>query len=158
MYAGAGEKKSDIQKRDEAFARSRGASIVLGLTAGFTAAQAAMLFFSMPEGVIEGAAAGDEASALVLGTAVYVSLYCLLAAVLALFAWLMRSRAAMVLGLLLYALNWVSFVMVLMAGQFQFGGLLMNVVAPYFLIRSIFYATRYHSLKKSKAVDPEVFA
>jgi hypothetical protein len=158
MYAGAGEKKSDIQKRDEAFARSRGASIVLGLTAGFTAVQAAMLFFGMPDGVIEGAAAGDEAAALMLGTAIYVSLYCLLAAVFALFAWLMRSRVAMVLGLLLYALNWASFISLLLAGQFQFSGLLMNVVAPYFLIRSIFYATRYHRLRKSKPVDPEVFA
>jgi hypothetical protein len=157
MYTGAGAKKSDIQKRDEAFGKSRGASIVLGVTAGFTAAQAAFLFFTLPPGVIEQAAV-DEQAALLLGTAMYVALYCLLALVLMLFAWLMRSRVAMALGLTLYALNWISFVMELMAGQFQMAGLLMNVVGPYYIIRSIFYATRYHSLRKSKAVDPEVFA
>jgi uncharacterized membrane protein len=158
MYTGAGAKKSDIQKRDEAFARSRGAAIVLAVTAGFTAAQAAILFFNLPPGVIEQAADQDEQAALLLGTAIYVALYCVLALVLMLFAWLMRSRVAMALGLTLYALNWINFVMELMAGQFQMAGLLMNVVGPYFIIRSIFYATRYHSMRKRKAIDPEVFA
>jgi hypothetical protein len=158
MYTGAGATKSDNAKLDEAFARSRGASIVLGITAGFTAVQAGMLFLNLPPGVIDAAAAGEEAAATALGMAAYVTLYCLLALTCALFAWLMRSRVAMAIGLIPFALNWLDFVLVLMAGQLPFAGLLMNVAGPVFIVRSIFYATRYHSMKRRKTVDPEVFA
>lgn len=159
MYsAGVSQKKSDIQKRDEAFANSRAGAIVLGVTAAFTAIQCAILVMGLPPGVFDAVALGDEAATIALGTAIYVALYCLLALVLMLFAWLMRSRLAMALGLLLYALNWASFVMVIMEGGFEFSGMLMNVVGPYVLIRSTFYATRYHSLKGRRSVDPEVFA
>ena len=158
MYQGVTAAKSDKHKLEEAFDRSRGAAIVLGITTVFTGGQAAFLFFTLPAGAWELAAQGDETSAIQVVTACYVTLYFLIALTTMLCAWLMRSRIAMGVGLLLYGLNWLNFVLELMAGNFAPAGFLMNIVGPVYLVRSFIAAQTYHALKRTKPVDPEVFA
>lgn len=158
MYTGAGAKKTARQDLDEAFAKSRGAAIVLAITAAFTGIQGLILFFSLPPDLLDLAAAEDEAALLQLGTLVYVIVFFLITLICMLFAWLMRSRIAMAVGLLIYGLNWLSFVIVLMEGGFDPTGILMNIIAPIFLVRSIIAASRYHSLRRAKPVDPDVFS
>ena len=158
MYEGAGTRKSDRQRLDEAFSRSRGAAIVLAITAGFTVIQTGVLAMNLPPGAFDLAAAGDETAALQVGTVIYVGLFCAFATTTMLFAWLMRSRIAMAAGLLLYALNWLDFIVTLMDGRFIPTGILMNVIAPIFLVRSIMAAQTYHKLRRAKPVDLEVFA
>jgi len=158
MYQGAGAAKSDRAQFDDAFARSRGAAIVLAITSVFTGGQTIFLWLTLPPGAWDAAVAGDQAAAIQMVLAIYVSLYFLVALITMLFAWLMRSRIAMVVGLLLYSLNWLNFVLELMAGRFEPAGILMMVVGPFYLIRSIIAAQRYHQMKRTKLLDPEVFA
>ncbi len=158
MYTGSGGKASDATMMREAFDQSRSGAIILTLQTVFVGFQTGYFYFTMQPGTIELAAAGDEQAALYFVNVIYFTLYFLIAGVAMLFAWLMRSRIAMVVGLLLFALNWANFAFAAMAGQFAYQGLVMNVAGPIFLVRGFIAAGRYHRLRRTKGVDPEVFA
>jgi hypothetical protein len=155
---GAGAARSHKHQLDEAFARSRSASIVLTVLAALTGTQLGLLMAAAPPDLVDAAGANEGEAAMLLGSIVYVVLFAVAALVCALFAWIMRSRVAMILGLALVGINWLDYILVLLNGQFTVRGVIANAIVTFFLVRSLQAAFVYHKLKSAGPVDPEVFS
>ena len=97
----------------------------------------------------------DEAKSLLT----YLGVYSVLAFALAGFAFFMKSRIALSLGLICFVVNWIDFVMLIVQGEFSSPGIL-NIIGPFFVGRALWEAIRYHRLKKQvpDVIDVETFA
>jgi hypothetical protein len=147
----AGGAKTGGLTLEEAFARSRTGAIVLAVLAVLTATQMGFVLAAMPPDLLGKASAGNEEARFLLGTTIYVVVYVLIAAAAALFAWLKRSRIAMIVGLLLLGVNWVTYIITLAQGNFDLRGVIFTVVGTALLIRALQAAVRYHGLKQKPA-------
>jgi hypothetical protein len=143
----AGETKTGGLTLEEAFARSRTGSIVLAVLAVLTATQMGLVLAATPPDLFGRANAGNEEAQFIVGTTIYVVVYVLIAVVAAVFAWLKRSRIAMIVGLLLLGVNWVTYFITLAQGDFDLRGVIFTVVGTALLIRALQAAVRYHALK-----------
>ena len=138
---------------EDAFARSRTGAIVLAVLAVLTATQMGFVLAAMPPDLLGKANAGDEEAQFIVGTTIYVVVYVLIAVIAAVFAWLKRSRIAMVIGLLLLGVNWVTYFITLAQGGFDLRGVIFTVVGTALLIRALQAAVRYHELNGQKPAE-----
>jgi hypothetical protein len=143
-----------------AFQRSRNGAIVLTVVLGSYILQLLLILTPAIEGwqtVFEGIEPSDSQYEAV-GMSVILGGLALLALVATLFAWFMRSRVAMWFGVAFFLLNWISYALVWMSGDFDISGLLLNILGPYYLWRGIQGAYRYHALKSGRVISADVSA
>ena len=126
-------------------------AVMLWLLAGLAALQLGLMFFNVN---LVDTPPGEE-----IYLQVTLGLYIAFAAVLGFFGWFMKSRVALILGMIFFVLNWAEFVFALMDGQFTNPGWI-NLIGPFFLGRGIWKAFIYHKMlpHRPREVDAEVFA
>ncbi|MAP96225.1 MAG: hypothetical protein CMK07_14865 [Ponticaulis sp.] len=108
---------------------------------------------------LTGAMNEDLSQSEALDVKIYLAVYAVLALVCGVLAYVMQSRIALCVGMLLFLLNWVDFVLLIMEGQFGSPGFL-NIIGPFLVGLGIYRAFQYHRLKKRRPdeIDAEVFA
>jgi uncharacterized Tic20 family protein len=143
-----------------AFRRSRNGAIVLTVVLVSYLIQTVPLIGPAVE-VFQASIAGEfmnDAQAETLGMEIIMLGLSLFALILTLFAWFMRSRVAMWLGVLLFVFAWINYIFLWVSGDFEVSGLLLNILGPYYLWRGVQGANRYHALKRDRPqTDVSVF-
>jgi hypothetical protein len=101
-------------------------------------------------------ARSDDQSAELIGNLIIYYGLVLFVLILAFFALFMRSRIAMILGLGVFALNWVGIIWMLISGEFSGLGLVLNIAGPIYLWIGLHAAMRYHHLLKTPSAVPDI--
>ena len=143
-----------------AFRRARNGCIILTILTVSYVIQTVVFYFQVSEAYPD---LWQSAQSDFLAYDLMIQLYLLLviagfSLILMSFAWFMRSRVAMWLGFLLFAVNWFGYISLWMAGDFEISGLLLNILGPFFLFKGVMAAQRYHSQRRiSPELDTSVF-
>jgi hypothetical protein len=146
---------------DGAFRRSRNGAIVLSVLVVSYFIQSIPFIGAAIEGwqmvLMQEEPTNGQVEA--IGVSVIMGGLIALSLIATLFAWFMRSRVAMVVGVLLFGLNWMFYILAWMSGDFDISGLLFNVLGPFYLWKGIQGANRYHALKngRASAADMSIF-